>query len=508
MNLKIHDTKIYFLAILVGIVSAGICLPFRYLLSKIGEVREWIFYPGHPFYFYFIVPFLIYAIMLFVYLLVRRNPLSRGSGMPQTKALLNGRLTYTTPWKSFFVKFFGGLLSLGSGLSLGREGSSVQMGSLAGDWISKIFHVRSARRKHLIAAGAGAGVSAAFTAPLASSLLILESLERFYLPLTAITTLLAGLAAGVLAQFFFPTDIYNAIIVRQPDLNLWQLLLILSVMALFISLFGKLFSYLLLKVKVLYEGSKINVYIKLAYVAGITCLVGYFFPTIVGGDQAYLISESNILTSGLLYMGIVILVISLFTILSNAVQFPGGIFLPMMTVGGLCGKFFCQLMAEAGYLTTVSTGYFVLIGMSAFFISVVRTPLTGFILISEMTGHYEVFFPALWVGIITYFLTELMKVKPMDQLLYDFMLQHLPDDYPKRMIVSIDIAADSYLDGKTPATLKLPERCIIVGIYRGPEAYRFVDGFSLEPGDLVDIEIDSDDLEKIYQPLVSMAISS
>ncbi|MGL5920548.1 MAG: TrkA C-terminal domain-containing protein, partial [Bacteroidales bacterium] len=102
-------------------------------------------------------------------------------------------------------------------------------------------------------------------------------------------------------------------------------------------------------------------------------------------------------------------------------------------------------------------------------------------------------------------LTELMHVKPMDQLLYDFMIQHLPDDYPKRMTISVDVSPGSYLDGKTPATLTLPERCIIVAIYRGPEAYRFVDGFSLEAGDLVDIEIDSDDLEKIYQPLVSMA---
>lgn len=505
MNLRIRDTKIYFLAILIGIVSAAICLPFRYLLGEIGKIREWVFYSGHPFYFYFIVPVGIYGIMVFVYLLVRKNPLSRGSGMPQTKALLNGRLTYTTPWKSFFVKFFGGLLSIGSGLSLGREGSSVQMGSLAGDWISKLFHVRSAKRKHLIAAGAGAGVSAAFTAPLASSLLILESLERFYIPLTAITTLLAGLSAGVLAQVFFPVDIYNAIRVIQPETEIWKLLLILSVMAVFISLFGKLFSYLLLKVRENYEGLKVSPFIKIAYVAAITCLVGYFFPTIVGGDQAYMINESNIHNSGLISMGIVILVISLFTIISNAVQFPGGIFLPMMTVGGLCGKFFCLIMADAGYVSAESTGYFVLIGMSAFFISVVRTPLTGFILISEMTGHYEVFFPALLVGILTYFLTELMHVKPMDQLLYDFMIQHLPDDYPKRMTISVDVSPGSYLDGKTPATLTLPERCIIVAIYRGPEAYRFVDGFSLEAGDLVDIEIDSDDLEKIYQPLVSMA---
>ncbi|MGL4332576.1 MAG: hypothetical protein ACRCSR_07275, partial [Bacteroidales bacterium] len=78
MNLRIRDTKIYFLAILIGIVSAAICLPFRYLLGEIGKIREWVFYSGHPFYFYFIVPVAIYGIMVFVYLLVRKKPLSRG----------------------------------------------------------------------------------------------------------------------------------------------------------------------------------------------------------------------------------------------------------------------------------------------------------------------------------------------------------------------------------------------------------------------------------------------
>lgn len=507
MQFKRYDTKLFFLAILIGVITAGVCLPFRFVLSEIGHLREWYFQSKQPWYIQVAIPIAIYILMLLVHLMVRKFPLSQGSGMPQTKALLNGRLQYNTPWQSFFVKFFGGIMSIGSGLSLGREGSSVQMGSLVGDWITKIFHVSTGRRKHLIAAGAGAGISAAFTAPLASSILILESLEKFYMPFTAITTLLAGLAAGVLAIFFFPNDIYHSIMVKAPDLNLLTLLMVYAAMATFFSLFGKLFSFLLIRGREYYMKVKMKPFIKIFFVAGVTYLIGLYFPTLVGGDQGFLISESNSTQTSIFVLLGVILLITSFTILSNSVQFPGGIFLPMMTVGGLSGKFFCLILIELDIVTISSIGYFVLIGMSAGFISVFRTPLTGFILISEMTGHYELFFPTLAVGILTYYFTELLKVEPMDDILYRLMLQNISGDYPKRMIVNLDVEENSYLDGKTPATLQLPSRCIIVALYRDNSVYRFVEGVSIKPGDQLDIEIDSQDLEKIYQPLASMAFS-
>mgnify|MGYP003440157811 CR=1 FL=1 len=89
---------------------------------------------------------------------------------------------------------------------------------------------------------------------------------------------------------------------------------------------------------------------------------------------------------------------------------------------------FCILLSEFDIVTLSNTGYFVLIGMSVFFISVVRTPLTGFILISEMTGNYEIMFPTLVVGILAYIITEILKVRPLDDILYDMMIKEINTD--------------------------------------------------------------------------------
>lgn len=151
-----------------------------------------------------IVVFYLMGILIFVASLVKRMPLIAGGGIPQTRAANNGRIRYEHPFKELVAKFCGGVLALSAGLSLGREGPSVQIGSYIGTLISRWGHILKGERKQLLAAGAGAGLSAAFAAPLSSSLLVIESIERFDAPKTAITTLLAGVVAGGVASWMFP----------------------------------------------------------------------------------------------------------------------------------------------------------------------------------------------------------------------------------------------------------------------------------------------------------------
>lgn len=146
-------------------------------------------------------------------------PLIAGGGIPQTRAANNGRIRYEHPFKELVAKFCGGVLALSAGLSLGREGPSVQIGSYIGTLISRWGHILKGERKQLLAAGAGAGLSAAFAAPLSSSLLVIESIERFDAPKTAITTLLAGVVAGGVASWMFPTTPYHLISAVVPGLS-------------------------------------------------------------------------------------------------------------------------------------------------------------------------------------------------------------------------------------------------------------------------------------------------
>ena len=150
------------------------------------------------------------------------------------------------------------------------------------------------------------------------------------------------------------------------------------------------------------------------------------------------------------------------------------------------------------------SGFFILIGMSAFFISVVRTPLTGFILISEMTGNYDVFFPTVVVGVFVYFFTELFKVTPMNELIYNFMINK-EDIANEKTTIYLDINNYSYFIGKTLSTVNLPKDCNITFIYRDRRPIKFTDSTAIQAGDQVGVEVYLNEIENIYQPLVSMS---
>lgn len=437
--------RFYFASIFIGIIAGFLCVAFRYLIHWADNIRISLFRINglsdfkrilhHDFTIQdtlfailkYIILFLLTIFFLnIIHRMVKKFPTTSGSGLPQTKALLEKKMEYKSPLKNILAKFFGGILSISSGLSFGREGSSVQMGSLIGFIFGKSFNVEKENLNYLIAAGAGAGISAAFTAPLASSILILENLKNDYtsdLKKLTISTLLSGLCAGIIAIFFFPTNIYSSIQIVCPELKEYQIMLIFILMAILFSILGKLFSNLFIFIKSHYEifqKKHDNHYLMLA---ALIVTITFFYPSLVGGNQIFTIEIIENNSYRLLSNILILLLLASFTIISNATGFPGGLFIPLLLMGGILGKIFCITLAYFDIVNLSNTGYFVLIGMSVFFISVVRTPLTGFILISEMTGNYDIMFPTLVVGIQTYIFTEILKVKPLDNILYDMMMQ-------------------------------------------------------------------------------------
>ena len=438
--------RFYIASIFIGIIGGFVCVAFRYLIYWADNIRISLFKTDNFSDFerslnhgitsdeilFLIMKYLILFLLTILFLnviyrLVQKFPTTSGSGLPQTKALLEKKMEYKSPFKNIIAKFLGGVLSISSGLSFGREGSSVQMGSLIGFIFGKSFKVENDNQNYLIAAGAGAGISAAFTAPLASSILILESLKNDYtadLKRLTISTLLSGLCAGIIAILFFPTNIYSSISIVKPELKEYQMLMVLIIMSIIFSFLGKVFSNLFIYIKLHYERFQRKYDRHYIMLATLIVIITFFYPSLVGGNQIITIeiieNNSFSLFGNLLILGI----LATLTIISNATGFPGGLFIPLLSMGGLLGKIFCIALAHFDIICLSNTGYFVLIGMSVFFISVVRTPLTGFILISEMTGNYDVMFPTLVVGILTYIFTEILKVRPLDNILYDLMMKN------------------------------------------------------------------------------------
>src|SRR4029077_19440818 len=129
--------------------------------------------------------------------LVRRySPQASGSGIPHVEAVLSGEVPQA-PYRLIPVKFVGGVLAIGSGLALGREGPSVQMGASVANLLGAIFRRNGDDCRVLLAAGAGAGLATAFNAPIGGAVFVLEELARRFDTRITIATL--GASAGAIA---------------------------------------------------------------------------------------------------------------------------------------------------------------------------------------------------------------------------------------------------------------------------------------------------------------------
>lgn len=136
-KLKLVDARLYFVSMIVGLLTGLIAVCYHYLLYFLLHIRS-DFFASRPAWYWHILLFLLFwGILMFVSFLVGRMPLISGGGIPQTRGVINGRITYKHPFVELVSKFAGGILSVAAGLSLGREGPSVQIGSYIGSLVSR-----------------------------------------------------------------------------------------------------------------------------------------------------------------------------------------------------------------------------------------------------------------------------------------------------------------------------------------------------------------------------------
>lgn len=503
-KLKLVDARLYFVSMIVGLLTGLVAVPYHYLLSYLFNLRS-EFFSSRPAWYWHIPIFLFFwGILVFVSWLVKKMPLITGGGIPQTRGVINGRVTYKHPFIELISKFVGGILSFSAGLSLGREGPSVQIGSYVGSLVSRWTHVLKGERKQLLAAGAGAGLAAAFAAPLASSLIVIESIERFDAPKTAVTTLLAGVVAGAVASLIFPINSYHLIDVMEPAITFFVQMKYFLILAVIISVCGKFYSSILISFKRAYTKVKSPVSIKMLYLLLVAYTISLMQVNLTGGGEQFLLSQAQNGSTDILWVTAIMILHFGFSVISISSGLPGGNFIPTLVTGGLLGQIVGLIGVHYGIIGQENVSYVMLISMSAFLVAIVRTPLTAIVLITEITGHFEVFYPSVVVGGLTYYFTELLQMRPFNVALYEDMINSPDFQEEKRYTLSVEIMTDSYLDGKMVDELLLPERCIIISVHRDGKNL-VPKGTRLIPGDQVQIEMDSQDIEKLYEPLVSMA---
>jgi CIC family chloride channel protein len=343
--------------------------------------------------------------------LVRRfSPEATGSGIPYVeRQLREGWIG--NPIHILFVKFFGGLLAIGSGLALGREGPSVQIGSGIGHLLGSAFRRNGNERRVLLAAGAGAGLATAFNAPIAGAIFVLEELVGGFDVPISISTL--GASAGAIA-------VARLLLGRAPDFIVPPLghlavhtLGTHLVLGIFLGILGVLYNRAILgSLAVSGRLGVIRVEWRAAAIGVLVGLVGWFSPNLIGGgDNLTRQILAGSIPAGLLCLGVLIRFV--LGPLSYSVGTPGGLFAPMLTIGSGGGLLFGYLWARLFPGSPNLPQEFAIVGMAALFTAVVRAPITGITLVIELTGSSELLLPMIAASFAAMTVATALKQPPI-----------------------------------------------------------------------------------------------
>lgn len=452
----------------VGIVSGLVCVFYRFMLSyaETGLMSVLDFISGSPVKIavWFV---LLIAVGIFIYFLNKWEPMVGGSGIPQINGEVKGHFNPCW-WRVILGKFVGGTASVFSGLSLGREGPSVQLGGMAAKGVARLTKADKTTELRMISCGAGAGMAAAFNAPLAGIMFVLEEIHHTFDKSILCMGIVATVTADFTSKLFFgQSTTFNYDTVNFPLRYYW----VLIIFGVILGISGVLYNVIMVKAQDVYKKViKIPNYIKMPSVFVISGVVGLVFPQILcsGHSMVKIILEENPTVS---YMLLLLAAKFLFGVVSFASGAPGGTLYPLCILGTYMGAVFGRLSINMLDFGPEFYEEFVVIGMAGLFASIVRSPITGIVLVYELTGNMNNILPLATVSLISYATANLIGVNPIYEWLLEKTVRAKNEDNEvntpgEKILKTYVVPVGSPLGKKRIMDIDWGKHCLVVSVER------------------------------------------
>lgn len=451
----------------VGAFAGLVVVAFRLLLEHADTLRRMALDFGKSNAWFVPVWFVLLAVgAVVVSLLLKWESLISGSGIPQIEGEILGEIDQKW-WRVLLAKCIGGTLSLGFGLSLGREGPSIQLGAMAAKGFSRLTKRVKTEEKLLMTCGASAGLAAAFNAPIAGVLFSLEEIHKHFSP----EVLLSSMAASITADFvsrnvFGLTPVFTFDIPRMMPLHLYGHVLILG---LIMGLMGVFYNTSISKSQDLYQKIP-NTTARLMIPFMLAGVFAFTYPAVLGGGHSLV----EVLSSGEMALGALLLLFVIkfsYSMVSFGSGAPGGIFLPLLVMGAVIGSVYFNFVETTSSALDGLIGNFIILGMAGYFSAIVRAPITGIILISEMTGSFSHLLTLSMVSLVAYLVPDLMKCAPVyDQLLHRILAKMGKKKgvelFGEKVIVESMIYHGSAAAGRQISEIAWPKTALVVSVAR------------------------------------------
>ena len=482
--------KLILEGIAVGSIVGLVIALFRIMIVKADHARQIAVHlvKVRPVYA-FAVLLLLVLIAWILDKLIRFEPDISGSGIPQIEGELKG-LEDQNWRKVLAAKFAGCVLAIGGGLALGREGPSIQLGGMIGKGFARRKNALLTEERMLMSCGAGAGLAAAFGAPLAGVLFALEELHKNFSAEVLVSTMAASAVADYIAvNIIGLRPVFDFDVEHRIPLRLYWAVVLLGVI---LGILGVIYNKLLDKMQDFFDRLG-NKFISIGIMLMISFLMMFIYPTVLGsGNNLVKVISDGKFT--LIALAILLVAKLLFSTGSFGTGTPGGIFLPLLVIGAITGGLYSTFLSTAFGVEEYYIKGFVIIAMAGFFSAIVRAPITGVILITEMTGNFMTLLSLVSASLVAYVVADLLGGEPVyDQLMHRRQRKkvesgsgthdhdYLADVYSKsdkkyvkkrisirerKVVIDSSIHIGSMMDGHKVMELGLPEGRLIVSVMR------------------------------------------
>jgi CIC family chloride channel protein len=415
---KQEDRLALVLSLVIGALVGAIVVAFILLT---GRLSAHMYPAGGQGWRRILVPTL--GSLLTGYLLFRYFPSARGSGIPQTRAAIfihDGRISL----KTVIGKFLCCSTSLASGIALGREGPSVQIGAGVASVIGQRLGLSREQIRWLVPVGASAALAAAFNTPIAAVLFSLEEIMGdLHTPILGSVVLSSATSWMVLHLLLGDEPLFHVApyqLVNPGELLLYALLGIVGGFA------SVGFVKLLLNLRERFMRLPNKTLWLQPVAGGLTVgIMGYFVPEVlgVGYDQVNRVLGGNVV----IY---VVALLAVLKIVATAVCYAsgnaGGIFGPSLFIGAMVGAAVGAVAHHLIPTMTAGAGAYALVGMGTAFAGIVRTPLTSVFMIFELTRDYSIIVPLMISNLLAFYISQKFQQEPIYESLARQDGLHLP----------------------------------------------------------------------------------
>ncbi|MBW4667244.1 MAG: chloride channel protein [Cyanomargarita calcarea GSE-NOS-MK-12-04C] len=388
-------------ASVIGLVAA-----LSAVLLKVGSgwLGAWRVHASHVLAAWIVLPAVGLCFGYLAGFLVERfAPEASGSGIPQVKASL-ANVPIALSWRVAGVKLLSAIIALGSGITLGRQGPTVQVGAGLAAGMSRLVPTSPDHRRQMIAAGAGAGLAAAFNAPIAGVLFIVEELLQDLSGMTLGTAIIASFIGGVISRLLGGGSFeLNSVLAKYQSTFFLQEIPFFLLLGILAGLLAALFlSGLITSIK-LYRTLHISLPLRTALAGFISGIIIATLPVSfrdnTGLREFVIAGSANVSLAAIAFVAQFIL-----TLIAFGSGAPGGLFGPSLilgsTLGYLVGVFEHQILG-IGDPTT-----YALAGMGAFFSAVSKVPITAIVIVFEITTDFNLVLPLMIVSVTSYLVAD------------------------------------------------------------------------------------------------------